>query len=94
MTDALFDRPREFRPRRRRARPVPPGCELVIVQRSRTLALEGEWIPDLLAAAGVTRYQRALDGSDRWLTPRRELVRILRAADCQQRLVTVQEGGR
>jgi hypothetical protein len=85
----LFTAPREFRPRRRRPSPVPPGLPLLILQKPRSLVLDGDQLPDLFAAAGVTRCQRALDGSLRWLAPRRDLMRLLRAAARQKRTVTV-----
>lgn len=70
---------------------MPPGLPLLIIQKPRTLVLDGDQVPDLLAAAGVTRCQRALDGSSRWLTPRRELMPLLHAAERQQRDVTVRD---
>lgn len=87
---ALFPRPMPQR-RRRRPHPVPPGLPLLIVQGKRSLTIDCDRAPDLLAAAGITRCQRALDGSTRWLTPRRDLMRLLRAAERQQRVVTVKD---
>lgn len=91
MTVGIFPAPREYRPRRRRAGPVPTGLPLLILQKPRSLVLDGEQLPDLFAAAGVTRCQRALDESDRWLAPRRDLLRLLRAAERQHRIVTVRD---
>lgn len=93
MSAALFADPRK-RPRRRRPQPVPAGLPLLITQKPRSLILDGGQVPDLLASAGVTRCQRALDGSTRWLAPRRDLLRILRAAERQQRDVTVRDDDR
>lgn len=86
---ALFPAPRQYR--RRRPHSVPPGLPLLILQKPHTLVLDGDRTPDLLAAAGVSRCQRALDGSTRWLVPRRDLMRILRAAERQRRDVTVRD---